>query len=278
MLAQRLRRICDSFSLASIVTLRAAAIVFLVIPIVVAVAMSFDARNYLGQFPPPHFSIKWYLRFFTDPFFLHGIQTSVVIATLATTISTTVGLAASIALDRFRFFGRNLVMTMLLSPVVVPAIVIGFGLLLFSVRLGIYNGFVRLLCGHVIITLPYTVRATFSSLVGIKRSYREAALSLGATEWRAFVDVTFPLAKTGIAAAAIFAFAFSLDDVAVSLFLTDQHNYTLPVVLISMMRGSFDLSVAAAAVVLVAFTLLFIATLDRVVGLERVIGQGIYRS
>jgi putative spermidine/putrescine transport system permease protein len=181
-------------------------------------------------------------------------------------------------LDRFRFFGRGIVMTALISPVVVPAIVIGFALLLLFVHLGLYNGFIRVLCGHVIITLPYTVRAALAGLVGIRRSHFEAAQSLGATEWRAFWDVVFPLARTGILTGAIFAFAFSLDDVAVSLLLSDMHNYTLPVVLISMMRASFDLSVAAAAVVLVGFTLVLIIMLDRAVGLERVIGQGIYRN
>jgi putative spermidine/putrescine transport system permease protein len=240
--------------------------------------MSFDGRNYLGPFPPPVLSIKWYARFFTDSFFLNGLQTSLEIGVLAGLISTAVGLAASVALDRFQFFGRNAVMTALLSPVVVPAIVIGFGLLLLFVRWGIYSGFVRLLCGHVIITLPYTVRATLAGFVGIRRSYFEAAQTLGATEWVAFWDVIFPLARTGVVTGAIFAFAFSLDDVAVSLFLSDVHSYTLPVVLISMMRGSFDLSVAAAAVVLVGFTLILVAALDRMVGLERVIGHGIYRN
>jgi putative spermidine/putrescine transport system permease protein len=275
---ERAHRMLDSVAVGSVSALRVTTVVFLLIPIIFVIAMSMDGRDYLGKFPPPSFSAKWYVRFFTDSFFLNGIRTSILIAVLASLISTAAGLAASIALDRFRFFGRDVIMTALLSPVVVPAIVIGFALLLFSVRLGIYDGFLRLLCGHVIITLPYTVRATLAGLVGIKRSCVEAAQSLGATEWGAFWDIVFPLARTGIVTGAIFAFAFSLDDVAVSLFLSDIHNYTLPVVLISMMRGSFDLSVASAAVVLIGLTLVLIAILDRTVGLERVIGQGIYRN
>jgi ABC-type multidrug transport system fused ATPase/permease subunit len=170
----------------SVAVLRVATVVFLLVPIGFVVAMSFDERDYLGKFPPPEFSVKWYIRFFNDSFFLHGIRTSVSIAVLASLISTAAGLAASIALHRFRFFARNAVMTALFSPVVVPAIVIGFGLLLLSVRWSVHEGFVRLLCGHVIITLPYPVRATLAGLVGIRRSYFEAAQSLGATEWIAY--------------------------------------------------------------------------------------------
>ena len=143
---------------------------------------------------------------------------------------------------------------------------------------GVYDGFWRLLGGHVIITVPYTIRTTIASLVGISPSLTEAALSLGAKERAAFWEITFPLARTGIIAGTIFAFAFSMDDVAVSLFLTDPKNYTLPVALISSMRANFDLTIAAAALFLVAFTVVLILVLDRLVGLDRMIGQGIYRS
>ena len=114
---------------------------------------------------------------------------------------------------------------------------------------GLYDGFSRLLGGHVIVTIPYTIRATLASLVGIRRTMIEAALSLGANERQVFWNITFPLAKTGIVAGAVFAFALSLDDVAVSLFLADPKTYTLPVALISMMRANFDLTIAAASVI-----------------------------
>ena len=164
------------------------------------------------------------------------------------------------------------------SSLVVPGVVVGFALLLFFSFVGIFDGFTRLLGGHIIITVPYTIRTTLAGLVGIRPSLTEAALSLGATERKAFWDITFPLAKTGIVAGAVFAFAFSMDDVAVSMFLTDPTTYTLPVALISMMRANFDLSIAAAALLLISFTLVLILVLDRLVGLDKLIGQGIYRG
>ena len=116
-----------------------------------------------------------------------------------------------------------------------------------------------------------------AGLAGIDRSLTEAALVLGATERQAFWDVTFPLARTGIVSGAIFAFAVSMDDVAVSIMLTDANTYTLPVALISSMRANFDLSIAAASVMLMLVTLVLILILDKFVGLNRVIGQGVFR-
>jgi putative spermidine/putrescine transport system permease protein len=114
--------------------------------------------------------------------------------------------------------------------------------------------------------------------VGIRKNLTEAAMSLGANERRAFWDITFPLARTGMVAGIVFAFAFSMDDVAVSMFLTSPETYTLPVAMVSMMRTQFDLTIAAGAVVLMLITIAVIVVLDWIYGLDRLIGQGITKS
>ncbi len=251
---------------------------FLIIPILVSVMMSFDARSYLGKFPPTEFSIQWYTRFLSDTFYLNGLRTSLILAVVAAGISTVAGVSAAIAIDRYEFPGKQVLETVFLSPLVIPAVVVGFALLLFFALIGVFHGYTRLLAGHIIITFPYTVRTTLAGLTGIRRSLTEAAMSLGANERQAFWDVTFPLARTGMVAGAVFAFAFSMDDVAVSLFLTSPDTYTLPVAMVSMMRTNFDLTIAAASVILMLFTVGLIIVLDWIVGLERVIGGGVYRS
>jgi putative spermidine/putrescine transport system permease protein len=185
--------------------------------------------------------------------------------------------ATAFTLDRMSFAGRDALTSLFLSPLVVPPVVTGFALLLFLAQIGVINGFARLLCGHMIITIPYTIRATLAGLAGIDRSFTEAALTLGATERQAFWEVTFPLARTGVVSGAIFAFAVSMDDVSVSIMLTDAKTYTLPIALISSMRANFDLSIAAASVMLMLLTLALMLILDRAVGLNRVIGQGVFR-
>ena len=253
-------------------------ICFLLTPIVVTAIMAFDSRAYLGPLPPPSLSLRWFSQFFSDDYFLRGLGTSAQLAVLSVTISACVGIATAFAVERMRFAGKEALVSLFLSPLVVPPVVTGFALLLFLSHLGVIDGFTRLLCGHVIITAPYTIRATLTGLAGIDRSLTEAALILGATERKAFWDVTFPLARTSIVSGAIFAFAVSMDDVAVSIMLTDAKTYTLPVALISSMRANFDLSIAAASVMLMTLTAILILILEKSVGLNRVIGEGVFRS
>ncbi len=225
-------------------------VLFLLAPILVTALMAFDARAFLGPLPPPALSFRWFTAFFSDSYFLNGLATSVKLALATTAISLTAGIATAYALDRTTIGAKDQLVAFFLSPLVVPPVVIGFALLLFLSQIGVINGFARLLCGHVIITVPYTIRATLASMSQIDRSYTEAALVLGATERRAFWGVTLPLARAGILSGAIFAFAVSMDDVAVSIMLTDAHTYTLPIALISSMRANFDLTIAAASLML----------------------------
>ncbi|MCK1467197.1 ABC transporter permease [Bradyrhizobium sp. CW10] len=273
-----MKRLADDVLGFIVIFLALATIALLVAPLVIAAVMSFDSREFLGQFPPPSLSLRWYIGFFSDAYYLKGLQVSLMLAVAATSLSTLVGVAAAFTLDRYDFPGKELLSALFLSPLVVPHVIIGFSLLLFFSSLGLYSGIIPLIAGHLIITVPYVIRTTLASLVGIRKSLTEAALSLGATERRAFWKVTMPLSKTGIAAGAVFAFAYSMDDVSVSLFLTGPKMYTLPVAMATMMRSQFDLRIAAAAGTLVILTIALIWVLDRVAGLDKVIGQGVYRK
>ncbi|MFT4132370.1 ABC transporter permease [Labrys sp. (in: a-proteobacteria)] len=252
-------------------------LVFLIVPLLVAGLLAFDARDYLGPLPPPGLSLHWFEKLFSQDYVVDGLTTSLEIAVLATVINVVIGTAAAVGLDRGEFRGKGVIMGAFLSPLIVPAVVTGFALLLFLSKIGVVSGFPRLLAGHIIITLPYALRATLASLVGRDKRLTEAALILGATEKQAFWSVTLPLIRTGIVTGAVFTFAISMDDVAVSLFLTDPTTYTLPVALVSNMRASFDLTIAAAAVLLVGITAILIIILERLVGFDRLIGQGMFR-
>lgn len=254
------------------------AILFLLIPLVVAAVLSFDARPYIGPFPPPALSLRWYTALFENTAYAEGLWTSLEIGLIATAVSVVAGGLAALFIHRFRFPGRDAVETAFLSPKFVPTVVVGFSILALSALLGIRDGWWRLLAGHVIITLPFTLRATLAALVGIRRSLVEAAMILGATEPRAYLDVVLPLARTGVLSGALFAFVLSFDEVAVSLFLSDPFTTTLPVALVAEMRANLNLTIAAVSTLFVAFTAVAILVLDRLVGLDRIIGYGIYRS
>ncbi|QIO49903.1 ABC transporter permease [Rhizobium leguminosarum bv. trifolii] len=251
---------------------------FLAIPLVITCVMAFDARTYLGPMPPPALSLHWFERLVSQADILTSLRTSLILAVFTTVLSITIGTAAAVGLARGNFPGKAALTSAFLSPLIVPPVVIGFGLLLFLSKAGITNGMARLLLGHVIVTLPYCIRTSLASLLGSDQRLTEAAMVLGATERQAFWTITLPLMRTGVVTGAIFAFAISMDDVSISLFLSDPSATTLPVTLVSNMRAAFDLTIAAAAVVLIAVTALLIVVLDRVVGFDTVVGQGLFRS
>jgi putative spermidine/putrescine transport system permease protein len=253
-------------------------VAFLAVPLAMTCLMAFDARSYLGPLPPPALSLHWFEKLVSQAEILTSLRTSIILAVLTTALSVSIGTAAAVGLVSRSFPGKAALTSAFLSPLVVPPVVIGFGLLLFLSKAGITNGFARMLLGHVIVTAPYCLRTSLASLLGSDRRLTEAAMVLGATERQAFWTITIPLMRTGIITGAIFAFAISMDDVSISLFLSDPSATTLPVTLVSNMRAAFDLTIAAAAVVLMAATVLLIVILDRLVGFDNVVGQGLFRS
>lgn len=274
-----MKRLLNDISFVVVVVLMVVTVAYIVAPIIVSLSMSFDSRDYLGPFPPPSLSIQWYVDFFTNPYFQDGLINSLILVILTTIITGVIGGTSAFIISEYEFRGKNVLSALFLSPLMIPGVVVGFGLLMFLTQiLGVYDGFYRVLAGHIIVTLPYMIRSTMAGLTGIKPSLREAALSLGANERQAFWEITFPLAKTGIIAGCIFVAAVSFDDVAASLFLFDLDSVTMPVAMITYMRSQFDMSVAAAAIFLASITLVLILILDRVVGLDKVMGQGIYRA
>jgi putative spermidine/putrescine transport system permease protein len=254
------------------------AVLFLTVPIAVSVLQSFDDRTFLGPLPPPRLSLRWYRSLLDNPVYLEGLLVSVRLALGSTAVSVAVGTAAAIALARTRFRGRAFLESLFLSPRLVPTIVIGFSLLGFTAAVHVFDAFTRLVFGHIVITLPFTIRAALASLIGIRRSLVEAALSLGATPARALFDVTLPLARTGIIAGALLAFVLSFDELAVSLFLADAFTPTLPIAVVAEMRTNLNLTVAAISTVFAVLTVLTVLVLECVVGLDKVIGQGLYRN
>lgn len=270
------KRLADALFEALYLSLITLFIAFSVIPVAVAVILSFDARGFLGPFPPTQFSLRWYDRFLADGYYHDGLVTSLLVGGIATLVSTAAGTLAALGLHHATFRGRGALQALLLSPLVVPKVVLGFGMLIFASRLGIIDGMTRLILGHILITFPYVMRTTAAALVGIRASYYEAALSLGSPPWKALWQVTIPLARTGILAGAVFGFVTSFDDVGLSLFLTDAFTFTLPVAILAQMRANLDLTIAALSVIFIIATVLLVVLLDRLAGLDTVVGRGVH--
>jgi len=251
----------------------AVTLLFLLVPLLVATLLSFDARSFLGPFPPREFSLRWYQAFLVNPAYQDGLLVSLQLAAVATVIATVLGTAAAIAIADPRLPGRAGLEAAFLSPKFVPTVVIGFSVLVFASRIGVFEPFPRLVMGHLVITLPFTLRTVLAALGGLRRSHLEAAMSLGATEARALWDIALPAARSGIVSGAAIAFVLSFDEVAVSLFLADAFTQTLPIALIAEMRANLNLTIAAVSTIFLALTIALLVILDRSIGIERLAGD-----
>ncbi|MBI4246325.1 MAG: ABC transporter permease [Candidatus Rokubacteria bacterium] len=246
----------------------AAVYAFVLAPIVVVLLASLTAAEYTS-FPPRGLSLRWYLEIPRHPEFLESLRVSLGVAGVAGTLATALGTLAALALVRYRFPGRQLLNAFFLSPLMVPTVILGVALLQFYTVAGITRTPFSLVCGHLVITVPYVVRLVSAGLSGLDRTLELAAQSLGATPWQAFWRVTLPLARPGIVAGAAFATITSFDDVSVALFLASPHTVTLPVRIFTYIEQTFDPLVTAVCSLLILLTAAAVAVIERFVGLGR---------
>jgi putative spermidine/putrescine transport system permease protein len=246
----------------------AAVVAFLVAPIAVVVIASFNDAAILS-FPLQRFSVRWYVAFFHDFELLQALQVSLVVATIATALAILVGVPAAFSLARFDFSGREAVGAFLLSPLLIPLIVLGLAVLLVYAAVGLRATLTGFVVMHVLITTPYVVRTVLAVLARLDTALEEAALSLGADDLRTTWHVTLPLIKPGIFAGGFFAFMTSFDNVPLSIFLGSSKLVTLPVKVYSQVEAyGIDPVFAAISTLVIAGTLAVMLLFDRFVGLD----------
>jgi ABC-type spermidine/putrescine transport system permease subunit II len=206
----------------------AAVLVFLILPNLVIVMLSFSPSEYF-QFPPPSLSLRWYERFFEDPRWTDAFLRSVRIGVFVALLATTLGVAAAFALVRGKMPAAQLVAGLLLSPLVVPHVVLAAGLFVLFVSLGLLQTEAGLVVAHTLIATPIVIMTVMVSMRGLRRELEFAAMSLGAgyalTLWR----VVLPQLRQGILTGALLAFVSSFDETTLSIFLGGVGSTTLPI-------------------------------------------------
>jgi spermidine/putrescine transport system permease protein len=174
---------------------------------------------------------------------------------MTSVLVTAIGIPAAMAFIRYEFPGKNTLNTLLLAPIMIPEVILGVALLLFIRWMQQPKSFVLLLIGHVVITLPYVLLVVQARLVGIKREYEEAALSLGAGPLQTFKEITLPLLTPAILAGMLFSFTISFDDVTATLFWATASMQTVPVKIFGMLRNSVSPEINALGTVMVVLTI-----------------------
>ena len=242
------------------VTLRlyfAAVTFFLLFPLLVVIPISFVDSRFL-QFPPEAYSLRWYRNFFDDPDFLDATIFSFMIGIAATLFATCLGTLAALGLTRTRFFGKGAVYALLLSPIIVPVIIVALGLYIFFAWLDWIGSPFALVLAHVTLAIPFSVLIVSATLEHFDITLERAARVLGAGPTRTFFYVTFPSIRPAVFAAALFGFFISFDELIIALFIMGRRQ-TLPVRIWQDLRFEIDPTVAAVASLLIVFTAVGIA-------------------
>lgn len=246
-------------------------LIFMLAPLAIVAATSVTAGNFL-TFPPQGFSLRWYGEVLGSSAYLDAARTSLILATLVTVSSVTIGTAAAIALHRRVLPGSSALAALFLSPLVLPTIIFGIGLLIVA---SVYFGgpsLVALWLGHTVITAPYIVRTVTAVLADADPQIEEAARTMGAGPVQRLWFVVLPQARAGIIAGGFFAFNVSFDEAVVALFLRSPGVETLPMRIYGQLEFSPTPAVAAVSTLMILLTIVLIVAIERFLGLRRVAG------
>lgn len=224
--------------------------VLLTAPTLVVIPMSFSAATTF-RFPPEEWSLRWYENLAASPAWTTAIGNSLRVALVTAVIATVIGTAAALGLTRLGPRTRGLATGALLSPLIVPNILIALVVFAVFLRLGLNGTLTGIVLAHTVHALPYVVIVVSARLQGMDRRLPAAAASLGAPPWSAFRRVTLPLALPGVLSGALLAFVISLDEVVVALFLQAPGVVTLPVQMFNSVTIQIDPTISAASSVMV---------------------------
>lgn len=227
--------------------------IFMFAPIIATVVLSFNDSMF-GGFPMTGVSLRWYAKLLTNEPVLAAFQTSMWIALVTAAVTTLIGIMTAFALVRFEFAGKQAINTLVILPALVPETILGVGLLVMIKSIDQPRSMLLLILGHILLTLPYVVLIVQARMVGIKRSYEEAALSLGASRLSTFREITLPLLIPAVLASVLLAFTISFDNTSASLFWRPAGVETMPTQILSMLKISISPEVNALGTVMILVT------------------------
>ncbi|WP_244429709.1 ABC transporter permease [Bradyrhizobium genomosp. I (2014)] len=231
------------------------------LPVLVVIPASFTSSSFV-RVPPIAYSTRWYSAFIADPEWIQALFTSISVAVFTTVVATVIGTLAAIGLEQSSPKLRALALGLIISPLVVPVIMISVALYYVMRPFGLHGTQTGLVLAHTLLALPFVVINVGLSLRTVDPNCRRAAAALGADPWYSFRTVTLPLIAPGLAGAAAFAFVTSFDEVVLSIFLSGVQSKTLPVKIWEAMRIEFTPVTAVASALLLVLTFIMFATVE----------------
>ena len=209
------------------------------------------------------------------PEFIAAFWRSLWLGALSSAIAVGFSVPAALAIARYRFRGREAMTALFMSPLMIPHVVLGIAFLRFFTQVGLGGTFAGLVLAHIVIVLPFALRLTLASAVGLDRSIEYAAVSLGASEWTVLRRITLPLVAPGLISGWALAFINSFDEVTMTVFVSAPGTVTLPVQMFLYIQDNIDPLVTSVSACVIAVTMTALILLDRFYGLDRVLaGKG----
>lgn len=246
----------------------------IILPMVMMVWVAFFSNKILS-FPPDGYTLAWFVQAWTLEDFRNGFFLSLRVAICASGLALIVGVPAALAIARWRFPGREFINTVLMSPLMIPAIVSGSAIYLYYIEIQIYTGaeltatFYGLTLAHTLIAIPWILRLLTASLAGLNPAIEEASLNLGASKTTTFFRITLPMIRPGITAGALFGFIASFSDLEKSLLLVGPGRITLPISMVNYLQYRTDPTIMAVATIQVLTVAAALIISDRYVRLGR---------
>jgi putative spermidine/putrescine transport system permease protein len=234
---------------------------YLILPLLVIVPLSFTSGTILSL-PLPGFSLRWYAELAHSAPWQNSLKNSLIVGSIATVIATTLGTLAALGLARADFRGKSLLVGLLISPMIVPLVIVAAGSYFFLLPLGLTNSLLGLALIHAALGAPFVLITVSATLSGLDPSLPRAAASLGADPTYVFRRVTLPLIAPGVISGALFVFITSFDEVVVAMFLTGPQQRTLPRQMFDGLRDNISPTILAVATLLIVVAVLLLATVE----------------
>ncbi len=249
-------------------------VIFILAPLVMVIAVSFTDKGYLSL-PTDGPSLRWFYAILDNPSFIDAFWMSVWLGLISASVAVIIAIPAALAIARHKFPGRDFIAAFLLSPLMIPHLVLGVAFLQFYSQIGLGGSFYGLAAAHVVLVTPYALRLALSAATGLSIEAEQAALTLGASKFAVLRKVTLPLILPGVAGGWLLSFITSFDELTMSVFVASPATQTLPVKMYHHITQTIDPLIASVSTVLIVLTFLLMLVLDRFYGLDKVfVGKG----
>lgn len=245
-------------------------VAFMLAPILVVCFVAFTPEGYLS-FPTDRWSLRWFYAIARYPEFVSAFWRSLWLGAISSAIAVAISVPAALAIARYRFPGREAMTALFMSPLMIPHLVLGIAFLRFFTQIGLGGTFAGLVLSHIVVVLPFALRLTLASAVGLDRSIEHAAVSLGASESVVLRRITLPLVLPGLVSGWALAFINSFDELTMTVFIAAPGTETLPVRMFLYIQDNIDPLVTSVSACVIAVTVVALVILDRAFGLERML-------